>query len=96
MIIGSADTEAAADRWQRLFDPIKPRQSGEWQIGDGPTIRIAPAREEGIERVALIVRSLDDARTALDGIGVAAMQDGDELQVIAEPLAGLDLRLVGG
>ncbi len=56
-IIGSPDTEAAASRWQRLFDPIKPRQFGEWQIGEGPTILSQAERILGSNRLAVLLAS---------------------------------------
>ena len=79
LVLGSRDPGAAAERWQRLLDPLEPVAPGHWSFpAGGPDLRIAASDDERCERLVLTLR---DAST-----------DPSEL---SEALGGLEIDAVG-
>jgi hypothetical protein len=96
IVVSSRDPRAAERRWQRLLDPLRPSAPGYWRSAEGPALRIVGGDEEAVATLVLRVRSLARAEAELRAVGVGVRRDGDVLAVNAPPLAGLELRLVGG
>ena len=65
--IGVRDVAAAAERWQTLFDPIRPvgPTPAYWELGDVPAVRLVQATVDAMQRVEIGVVSLPAAVDAL-------------------------------
>ena len=95
VIIGVRDVEAARRLWQTLLDPTRPSAPGRWQVGDGPAIRLVPARENTTQRLVITVASLPRATAFLREKGLLGTHSDDEAAIDPARIHGLDVRLVG-
>src|SRR5687768_14919013 len=65
IVIGARSVTDAADAWGRLAEVPGEGATPSFTFGSGPRIRIVPAKVEGIERIVLGVRSVEDAKRFL-------------------------------
>lgn len=61
LVISTRDTQAAGDRWQRLFDPLEPVRRLTWRPAVGPAITLVEGDDERVDHLALAVRSAEAA-----------------------------------
>jgi hypothetical protein len=61
LVITTQSTDAAARRWQRLFDPLSPVEPLIWRPATGPAIRLLQGTGEKVDHLTLAVRSLENA-----------------------------------
>jgi hypothetical protein len=95
LVVSTQDAAAEEQRWQRLLDPVKPAESGRWELADGPAIRLVEGPDDGIRTVVWEVGSLARAADWLRAEGWLGEERGGQLSIAAEPLQGLDVRLTG-
>src|SRR5688500_11649113 len=95
VIIGTTDLPAARKAWERILDQWPASETGVWQVGDGPAIRLVEAREDALQELVVSVVSLQHARTVLQA---RKMIDSESPGVIirSPQLDGLVIRLVQG
>ena len=95
MVVGLTDLEAARRLWQKLLDPVPPSMPDVWQVGDGPGIRLVPARENAIRTLVVSVASLPKAKSFLRGRSLLGSESDEAATVDSSKIGGLDIRLVG-
>ena len=88
IIIGSTDLERARESWGRLLAPSRPSTSDSWRLGDGPSIRLVPADQNGLQGFVVNVVSLDGA--------MAFLRENNMLGAIAETSITIAPAIVGG
>jgi hypothetical protein len=88
IIIGSNDLERARESWGELLAPSRPSASDSWRLGDGPSIRLVPADQNGLQGFVVNVVSLDRAR--------AFLRENNMLGTSAETSITIDPAVVGG
>jgi hypothetical protein len=93
IVVGARDVASEGERWQRLLEPVKAVQSGRWELGDGPAIKLVEAPEDGIRALVWEVVSLDRAADWLRAQGWFGEEREDGISLAAEPLQGLEVRL---
>jgi hypothetical protein len=75
LVISTRSLEAARDRWQRLLDPVRPREPDRWQPAVGPTIVLTEGEEERVEHLVVAARSPERATRLLREIQVEGARD---------------------
>ena len=83
--------DANREQWSHFLTPAK-HEGDAWFIGNGPALRLVPAKANQIESIVLKVNSLEQARTAAakrDLLGKATI---DEIEL--DPLKTLGLRIL--
>jgi hypothetical protein len=93
VVLTARDAAAETERWQRLLDPAQPSQTGRWELGDGPAIKISEGPEDQIRALVWEVRSLDRAADWLRGEGWLGDERDGHVSIAADPLQGLDIQL---
>lgn len=61
LVVTTRDTAAAATRWQRLFDPLRPSEPLTWRPNTGPAIRLVQGEDERVDHLTLAVLSAEKA-----------------------------------
>lgn len=73
LVIATPDLEAAANRWQRLLDPLRPTEPGAWRPAIGPAIKLVPGDDERVDYLLLTVRSTATARAVWQDVSDGAL-----------------------
>lgn len=92
--VGARYLAAARERWGRVLNPLQPEAPGYWRLGDGPTLRLILNGTDGIQTLALRVRSLRQAQRFLRERNLVRGEFDDELLVRVPDDRDLDIRLV--
>ena len=95
VIVRVSDLEAARGLWQKLLDPTPSSSLNTWQVGDGPAIRLLPARENAPHGLVIIVASLPRAKAFLREKGLLGPDSEDEATIEPSKIYGLNIRVVG-
>jgi hypothetical protein len=95
VVIGVADLATARRLWQKLLDPVRPSTPDAWQVGEGPGIRLVPARENAARTLVVSVASLPKAKSFLRGRGLLGSESEEAASIDPSKIGGLDIRLVG-
>jgi hypothetical protein len=94
LIVGVTDLEASRRLWQKLLDPISPSRPDVWQVGDGPDIRLVPARENAIRTLVVSLASLSKAKSFIRSRDLLGSESEEEATIDPSKIGGLDVRLV--
>ena len=94
MVVGVTELEAARRLWQRLLDPVSASAPAVWQVGEGPDIRLVPAKENAIRTLVVAVASLPTAKAFLRGRALLGSESEDAATIDPSKIGGLDIRFV--
>jgi hypothetical protein len=61
LVIETRDLDAARRRWQRLFDPLQPREPLSWHLPVGPAVTLTGGEDERVGDLVLAVTSPPEA-----------------------------------
>jgi hypothetical protein len=95
VVVGSTQLTASSSRWRALLRPAPEETALCWQVGDGPALRVIAADHDGLHHMVWEVHSLDEARDALEELGMLGVVMQDEITIHPDTVFGLDIRLVG-
>ncbi len=95
VVVGSTHLTTSSLRWRSLLRPAPEETALRWQIGDGPALRLIAADYDGLHHMVWEVVSLDQARQALEDLGMLGVVLDDEITIHPDTIFGLDIRLVG-
>jgi hypothetical protein len=93
IVVSARDLGREHERWQRLLDPVHSDESGRWDLGEGPGLRLVEGTKDAIRSIVWRVSSLSDAAGWLKRRDWLGEVEGDRVQLAREPLQGLDIRL---
>lgn len=91
--LGVKDLKQDAGEWQRLLDPIKPRE-GSWKIGKGPALRLTADDCYSIKSISFKVKSLRVARKVLKTYGLLGDESEGMIKLDKAKINNLDVRFV--
>jgi hypothetical protein len=94
VVAGVPDRTAAIAHWGRLLVPHSTPETGVWELGAGPALRLEAAPETTIARVVLQVRDLDQAVTFLRSRNLLGESDGRRATIAPDCLGSLQIHLV--
>lgn len=94
IVIGCTHLTASSRRWRTLLRPAPEEHALCWQVGDGPAIRLIAAESDELHHMVWEVNSLDQARAALEELGMLGSVRADEIAIHPDTIFGLDIRLV--
>jgi hypothetical protein len=94
VVVGVSDLASARRFWQRLLEPAASAGPDQWQVGDGPAIRLVPADQNRVEALVMRVASLDRAKTFLRDNGLLGKEADGQVTIASSKLGAVDLRLV--
>ena len=94
IVLGSEDPATDRSRWEGLLAPAAASPIGVWQAGRGPAIHLVADTRAGILRIVLTVKSLERARTFLDGKHLLGAVSAGEIAIAPRRIQGLAIRLV--
>lgn len=89
LVIAAREIETAVERWRRLLNPIDPSAERVWTIGHGPSVRLVPGDADRVEHVVLRVRSVADARTGAESLGLSVGEADGGISLAPDELGGL-------
>lgn len=92
IVIASTDFERDKAAWQELLG--KPAAAGYWIVGAGPAIRLSRSKEDRIQEIVLVVKSLDAARAFLTQSKSLGPATADEIVLHPRKVQGLRFRIV--
>ena len=94
MIVGVTELETARRLWQKLLDPVLASTTDVWQVGEGPDIRLVPARENAIRTLVVSVASLPAAKAFLRSRNLLGAESEAAATIDPSKIGGLDIHLV--
>ena len=94
VLVGATDVRSADSLWGMLLRPTRASAPGLWNIGDGPAIRLVPARERVLQGLVVRVASLRQARAFLQERGLLGSASDTTLTIAPAKVHGLSIRLV--
>ena len=94
IIVGISDYDNKSARWQKLFNPIQPTESGLWHLGLGPAIRLSSNSEDNIQTIILKVKSLENAKKRLAKFELLGITEKHQVSISIPGIKNLDIRLV--
>ena len=95
VVLESVDPADLQARWERLLAPARFEADGRCPLGPGPALRIRRGPGTRVGELVLRVASLDDARHALDALGLRGSEGSEGLRLDAARSEGLPLRFLG-
>lgn len=93
VVVGTRDVAEADRWWGQLLSPTSAARPGYWQVGDGPTIHLVPADEDGIAGLVLQVRDLDHAVRFLRDQQLLGGVSAERAKLAPERLGSLQVHL---
>jgi hypothetical protein len=90
MSVANFAQEAAA--WQKLLGPQT--AAGHWSPGTGPSIRVIPGPQDGIQKIVLQVKSLAQARKFLKNMQLLGSASANKISINPSKIQGLSIALV--
>jgi len=93
VVVTTPDLATGQARWERLLGPADP--TGRWTFESPPTLTLETGTSDRVSHVTFAVVDLDDAATAMKGMGLLLDRAAGELMLDPLALDGLDVRLRG-
>lgn len=93
VVIGVTDFAMTSAYWHNLFVPELPLQSGLWQIGDGPAVRLVSYDQNALLRMIWRVSSLEKAKQFLSEQQMLGKVEKQQITIAPGNIFGLDIRL---
>lgn len=75
LVVATADLDAAADRWQRLLDPLVAVEPLLWRPSVGPGLRLVPGAQDRVQHLVVAVRSAGVAQQAWRQVADGPLHD---------------------
>ena len=92
VILSSKNFRQEVAEWQKLLGAQT--ASGQWNLGTGPAIRLAPGSRDGIEKIVIQVRSLAQAKSFLKNNDLLGSTSIGETAIKPSGIQGLNISLV--
>lgn len=94
IIITSKNPKELQDEWSKAMAPDKMSSDGTMNIGTGPAIEVTEGEKEEISSLVFNVKSLSEAKSALEKAGLLGKDSGSSLTIDPSKVQGLDLVFV--